>query len=208
MKRVIAITGMMGSGKSTVVEYLVGMLPDTVALFEDDYNPTTERSLEDVRRWWESGGDLRDLDLSAVVCQLESLRANHSLAISQPAPDTEPVIVVDGLILLETQFGRLHPALRPWIDFQVWIDVPADIAFARKVAQQCRELAAHCNPNGLQWIEGFCESYLTTTRVLFEMQRHRVGALADVLIPGEQNPIDVSMDLVQQLPAAYTAQFT
>jgi uridine kinase len=43
-----------------------------------------------------------------------------------------------GIVLLESQFGRQHPALAPLVDFQIWLDVPADVAFARRIAVSAR----------------------------------------------------------------------
>jgi len=189
MSHVIAICGMMGSGKSTVIGQMLPLLADGAALFEDDFNPAPMQSLEEIRGWWERGGRVEEFDLSALAAQL------------QHASDTS-----GGVTLLETQFGRLHPALRPFIDLQVWIDVESDIAFARKVAQLSRGfLAGRPTAESLEWIARFCDSYVQTTRELFERQRSQVAGQSDVCISGNGTPEDVCLQIWEQLPSPLKA---
>ena len=221
MTWVIAICGTMGSGKSTVVENVAAALPDCEMLFEDDYNKTTERSLEEINAWWSRGADVGEFDLSGLLAQLAAGCPDKSQDQGTDVPRspevfstascaTEKVRSRSGtkkLLLLETHFGRLHPALNPWIDFQCWIDVPADIAVARKIAQLSAQLQMQSPHNGtfdgLRWIESFCKGYLTTTRKLFEMQRQKVRDLSDVSIDGQAAPLDVCAEFLQRLPQKY-----
>jgi len=109
--------------------------------------------------------------------------------------------------LFETHFGRLHPGLKPWIDYQCWIDVPADIAVARKVAQLSAlmrsQSTSNDNDSGLRWIETFCKGYLTTTRKLFEMQRQKVRELSEMSIDGQGTPLAVCAEFLQRLPQRF-----
>ena len=73
MTKVLAICGTMGSGKTTAVENIAAALPDCVSLHEDDFNKTTERSLEDIDAWWKRGADVGEFDLSALLTQLAVL---------------------------------------------------------------------------------------------------------------------------------------
>ncbi|MEQ9409352.1 MAG: hypothetical protein RIK87_16570 [Fuerstiella sp.] len=178
MSQVIAICGTMGSGKTTVLQQLSRQIPGCVRLEEDDYNPAPLRSLAEVQAWQERGGQVDEFDLSLLAAELQARTA-----------------VPDNLVLLETQFGRLHATLRPWIDLQIWIDVDADIAFARKVAQLTRQFLnspeTASAEESLNWIAGFCESYLQTTRKLFFRQRTEVGGQCDERINGSGTPQDV-----------------
>lgn len=182
MSQVIAICGTMGSGKSTMLRLLSAQLPNCVTLQEDDYNPAPMRSLTEVQEWWDRGGRVEEFDLSALSARLESCTA-----------------LSDGIVLLETQFGRLHPELRPWIDLQIWIDVDSDVALARKVAQLTRQLMDNAetasSPESLNWLACFCESYLQTTRKLFIRQRTQVGEQSDARIVGTGSPRQVCQHL-------------
>ncbi|MDA1230518.1 MAG: hypothetical protein O2856_07075 [Planctomycetota bacterium] len=213
MTFIIAICGTMGSGKTTAVENIAAALPDCEALHEDDFNRTAERSLEDIDAWWKRGANVGELDLSEVIKQLAVV-----------CPDKDPTATVIAqkarknttrVLLLKTHFGRLHPALKPWIDYQCWIDVPADIAVARKVAQLCAQMRSHPtssdnkndgnneNGSGLRWIENFCKGYLTTTRKLFEMQRQKVRELSEMSIDGQGTPLAVCEAFLRHLPQRF-----
>ena len=209
MTWVIAICGTMGSGKTTAVENIAAALPDCLSLHEDDFNRTTERSLDEIDAWWNRGANVGEFDLSALIGQLAALCPDRSTTTHQGtdvprSPSTKgrgsrPVI------LLETHFGRLHPELALWIDYQCWIDVPADVALARKVAQLSQQRSA-ANTNavdGLRWIEKFCRGYLTTTRKLFDMQRQRVRDQSELTIDGRATPLDVCSEFLQRLPQKY-----
>ncbi|MCP4788365.1 MAG: AAA family ATPase [Fuerstiella sp.] len=187
MNHVVAICGTMGSGKSTMLERLSSQLEGCIVLQEDDYNPATLQSVDEVQAWWDRGGELDEFDLSPLVAKLNAETAG-----------------ADSIVFLETQFGRLHPALRPLIDLQIWIDVDADIAFARKVAQLSREMLSQreseASDDSLEWLAGFCDSYVHTTRKLFAKQRIQVGQQADERIDGSGAP-EVTFGRIQAVLA-------
>lgn len=167
MNPVVAVTGGMGSGKSTVVGRLESLLPRAIAVHEDDHQTMTNWSGDDVRRWQEAGGDVAHLPLEDLPDRLAELRnatGGHA-----------------GIILLESQFGRHHPALAPLVDFQIWLDVPADVAFARRVAQLAGERVDDPSAR-LAWIARMSAAYAAWTAPLVHRQRDAVTAAADVII--------------------------
>lgn len=203
MTSIVAVCGTMGSGKSTLMEHVRDAMPDCEILFEDDYNRTTERSLSEIEAWWERGGQVDEFDLSALIETLAARcpeRGSEAAREKRRSSDRK-------LILVETHFGKLHSRLRPWIDCQLWVDVPADIAIARKVAQLTFQLQQTEHPGrageGLRWIEEFCRGYLSTTRKLFEMQRQQVRGLSDVTIDGLGTPLDVCLRFLESLPEKF-----
>lgn len=167
MNRVVAITGGMGSGKSTVVRRLESLLPRAVAVHEDDHQTMTRWTGDEVRRWQEAGADVAQLPLEGLPDRLAALRdsaGGHH-----------------GLVILESQFGRHHPALAPLVDFQIWLDLSADVAFARRVAQLASEPGA--DPAGrLAWIARMSAAYAAWTAPLVHRQRESVAAAADVTV--------------------------
>jgi uridine kinase len=206
MTWVIAICGTMGSGKSTLAENAAAAIPDCSVVFEDDHNRMTERSLDNIEDWFSRGGDVSEFELSDVIERLTELCPDKRSTTSvESSPDSRAS--AHQIVLLETHFGRLHSALSPWIDFQVWINTPADIAVARKVLQLSQQMTQQNPPvpdsNGLRWIEKFCSGYLTTTRKLFNLQRQQVGAVSDVTIDGEGSPWDVCGRFLENLPTQF-----
>lgn len=207
MAFVIAVSGTMGSGKSTLVEHLSAALPNCCVLFEDDYHSTPDLSLAEMESWWQQGASVGQFDLSRLVDAIR--QQDGDLGAASRADTAWGPRRSLSVVLLETQFGRLHNALAALIDFQIWVDVPLDICMVRKVAQyatQMRRQAALEPPGcGLQWIEEFCRGYLTTTRKFFEMQRQQVRARSDVTIDGTGTPLDVCSRCLNVLPERFRA---
>lgn len=206
---VIAISGTMGSGKSTLVEHLADALPDCEMVFEDHFNQTMDQSLDRIESWWSSGADVGQFELSDLVHRLKQLCPDkHSDNPSEASPRRPGT---HRFVLLETQFGRLHPDLAPWIDFQCWIEVPADIAVMRKLMQftsaSVSAPSGHHNGPDVAWIHEFCRGYLCTTRKLFEMQRHQVRNTSDASVDGLGTPLDVCSRCISILPMKYKPEF-
>jgi len=165
--KVVAVTGSMGSGKSTVVKRLESLLPRAVAVHEDDHQSMTQWTADDVRRWQDAGGDVAKLPLEGLPDRLAMLR--------------DPACGHCGIVLLESQFGRHHPALAPLVDFQIWLDVPADVALARRVAQLAGERVDDSSAR-LAWIARMSAAYAAWTATLVHRQRESVAAAADVIV--------------------------
>ena len=60
----------MGSGKTTAVENIAAALPDCEALHEDDFNRTTELSLDEIDARWGRCPIVGELDLPELIKQL------------------------------------------------------------------------------------------------------------------------------------------
>ncbi|MCR9199668.1 MAG: AAA family ATPase [Planctomycetaceae bacterium] len=183
---VIAITGTMGSGKSTIAQALSQQFSCAV-LCEDEFNPAFSRSAQDVATWWQQGGDVQQFDFTLLVEAVERATANSEL------------------VLLETHFGRQHGQLRPLIDLQLWLDVPFDIAFVRKAGQLCRQFAAGEPQDAvaaLQWMADFCDAWLNVTRPMFTWQKSVIGGQSDERINAEPSVAKVLQQMRHLLPQA------
>lgn len=182
MIEVIAISGAMGSGKSSLVRALVEAVPGAVALFEDDYQTLTSLSETALEAWWERGADVAEFDLGRLADAIRDHKWGPTLPALGPAADNR-------WLFLETQYGRFHPQLRPWIDVQFWSDTPADVALARKVAQHCRDRdSLGTDPADgearLAKLAEFCDCYLGFAKRLIDHQRAQVPAVCDAVIDG------------------------
>lgn len=111
--RVIAIGSVSGGGKTTAVTQLLSKLPDSKALFFDDYEL---EGPDDVLEWVNRGADCEEWNLTPLLEDLEKLQS-------------EPL----DYILLDYLFAYQHSQLNKFIDFAVFIDTPLDIALARRM---------------------------------------------------------------------------
>lgn len=176
MSFVVAVSGPTGGGKTALVQGLVAQLGDACAIHMDHYERMTREPVEAVARWAERGADFDELPVPGLA---EHLRRTKEEAASR-------------YIVFETQFGRAHRETAPLIDLLLWIDVPLEVALARKVKGLCaealrdgREQAAR---ERLAWLEGYLGGYLGLVRRLLLVQAERVRPLADLVLDGGADP--------------------
>ncbi|HEY8606577.1 MAG TPA: hypothetical protein VIM12_05625 [Noviherbaspirillum sp.] len=172
MRRVIAIAAPVGGGKSSLAAALARALDDAPVLRFDDFQRATRQSVETLDAWLAQGADFDLLEAPGLAARLEQLRRSEGQ---------------DGWVVFEMPLGRAWRATAAAIDLLVWLEVPADIALARKL----RELAAaasaapaHSARDALRWIDDYLAHYTATIHRVLAMQRTRVPAAADVVLDG------------------------
>ncbi len=161
---VVAISGHPGSGKTTLTRRLAAHF-GVPALYYDDYETITSRPPAEVREWIARGSDYDEIDLTALLAAIEDAAA------SRPP-----------FVLLDTLLGRAHAASGAAISLSLWLDVPADIALARKLRQagarvgddpaRAREFAG--------WVASYTEHYEAFIAGTYALQAERVRPRADV----------------------------
>jgi uridine kinase len=187
MRYVVAVAGPTGGGKSALVAALAAGLGDACALHMDDYERMTRAPLDDVARWAERGADFDELDVPLLGEHLRRLKAGEPVR----APGRAAELAPRKYIVLETQFGRAHRATGGLIDLLIWIDVPLEIALARKLRAFCAE-ARQAGPEAarerLAWLDGYLAGYLDLVRRLLVLQAERVRPQADLVVDGRAAP--------------------
>jgi uridine kinase len=172
---IVAVSGPTGSGKTALVKGLVARLGDASALHMDDYERMTREPIGDVQRWAERGAHFDELAVPLLGEHLARLKAGH------PVRDITP----RKYIVFETQFGRAHLATGALIDLLIWIDVPLELALARKLKAFATEALHDANPRDrLAWLDAYLGNYLALVRRLLVMQAERVRPQADLMLDG------------------------
>lgn len=161
---VVAISGFPGAGKTTLTRQLAAHFGVPIVSY-DDHETITRQPPEMVRDWVARGSDYDEIKLDSLLAALDAAAAS--------APP---------FILLDTLLGRAHAASGGRIDLSLWLDVPADIALARKLRQagqrvgddlrQAREFAA--------WVASYTRQYEQFIAGTYVTQAERVRPAADV----------------------------
>ena len=110
---VVAIASVSGGGKTTAVAGIAHVLPNTKALYFDQYDCVGP---EDIMDWLDKGADINEWNLQPLMSDLDRLLE-------------EPL----NYIILDFPFADQHAQSSPYIDFTVFIDTPLDLALARRL---------------------------------------------------------------------------
>ncbi len=188
MSYIVAVAGPTGGGKTALVQGLVAQLGDACALHMDHYERMTRQPIERVARWAERGADFDELEVPLLAEHLRRLKGGEPVA---PYAGNA-TLVPRKYIVFETQFGRAHRATGSLIDLLIWIDVPLEIALARKLksfsAEALREERAAAARERLEWLDAYLASYLVLVRRLLLVQAARVRPQADFIVDGSADP--------------------
>ena len=185
MAKIISVTGSAsGAGKSTLALGLAKELKAAVIQL-DKYETFTSLPPHVAQEWLRRGA-LAD----------EFPAPGYAEAIAQAHTSNATYAIVDG------HLGRTHRSTAPMVDFMIYLDVPMDIALARCLRRQLRNLNTPPTAK-LGMLEGHIDSYLAWVRGAYALQHARLPPLADLILDANQ-PVET---LLRQALAAIALRF-
>lgn len=173
MRKVIAVAGPVGAGKSSLTQALARALGDAPVLRFDDYQQATRQSVEQLEQWLSAGADFNTLEAPGLLDALEQLRGGAGES---------------GWLVFEMPLGRAYRNTAGHIDLLVWLDIPLDVALARKLRELAGSALAAGGPNiadTLHWMHDYLAHYMAVVRRVLLAQQACVKAEADLVVDGE-----------------------
>ena len=187
MSYVIAIAGPIGSGKSSLVRALFNQLPDAAMLSFDHYENITQKPPHELVQWIQNGADFDLFSIPGLARDLEKLKQGEAVA----DPVTNEMVEPRKYVLFEMPFGKAHAATAPYIDLLLWIDLPLDVALARKVREHAGIFLERYHPDKQQeclaWLHGYLDSYLIFVHDILVIQHDKVRPQADLVLDGSSD---------------------
>lgn len=190
---IIGIVGGSGSGKTTVAHGILDALGGVDAAFIDQdayYRDLAHLPLAERARFNFDHPDAFDTEL--LVAHLDRLAsglpidkptydyAHHTRAARTERVEPREVVLVDGIMLF------VDPALRSRFDIKIYVDVPDDVRFIRRLQRDVAERGRS--------VESIIEQYLTTVRPMHLEFVEPSRRWADVILPeGGHNRIGIEM---------------
>jgi hypothetical protein len=194
---VVGLSGVPGSGKTTLTQLLARQSPQHRVVYYDQFQTITNMTHDQVRAWFSRGGDPNEFPLTELVAELTRRTQ------IEPGAQLQPVV------LFETPIGRLHRATGAFIDFLIWVDTPLDVALARATLAFLGLAENNRSPNAasdfLKWQTQYMINY-PLIRPMYVAQRERIMANAELVLDGNK-PVADSADAVRKALAAHGVQF-
>jgi len=183
MKRkpyVLCIAAWVAGGKTTVVNELLNRLPNTKALYFDSYRVNFLR--QDYYQWSINGNDYNDWRLEPIAHDIEKLLKEEL-----------------DYIFLEIPMGNTHDVIAKYIDYTVFLDVPADVLLARSIMRDYCKRPSHKKKldDPLASLSEWLTDYISRLRVTVFNYINVVKPRADLVIDGYR-PVETIVDEIIQ----------
>jgi len=182
---IIAVAGPSGSGKTALVNAVAEKLNDAATLFFDRYEKATKAPAHDLVKWIEKGANFNEFTVLNLSGDLERLKRDESVI----DPLTKAEIAPKKYILFEMPLGKEHEDTARFIDLLIWIEIPPDVALARKLrevtAAFLRTNKKENSPEFIAWISKYLDNYLKIVREVLQIQKRKVSPRADITLDGQ-----------------------
>ncbi|MBU5345847.1 AAA family ATPase [Paenibacillus lautus] len=184
----IAVSGPSGSGKSTLTKQLRDKLVDAISFHFDEY-ASTNKYPDDFVEWLEKGADPKLVQNQNFNRDLYELVQGRSIKLP-----SNQMVKSEKYIIVEEPFGRGREGMAELIDFVVCIDIPLEVALARRILRGIQN--AECSPSEtLKNFEEYLSQHLIVVRNLYQAINSNVMADCDLIVSGLE-PMDVITDKI------------
>ncbi|MDZ4253873.1 MAG: hypothetical protein U1A72_14990 [Sulfuritalea sp.] len=187
MTFIVAVAAPIGGGKTALVKGLAQALNAASTLHFDHYELATRKTPEELARWLAAGADFNELSAPGLLSALQALKRGEP--VTNPA--SGQAILPGDYLILEMPLGRAYAATAELIDVVIRLDIPLDVALARKLRELTAQALAddHEDPGGfLRWLDAYLDQYTEQVRAILQLQQQRVAAGADIVLDGLRPP--------------------
>lgn len=178
---VVAVSGMSGAGKSSVVRKTVEQLGNATALHFDAYAADSIYP-PDLRDWLRRGADVDEWKTPRLAADLRELRSGPF-----------------EFVLVEEPFGRTRAELRDVIDLAAHLDVPTDVLLARRLLRRLEEEREQYGDQVLDRLHRDLREHLAADRSLELAGAASAKAAADVILDGTKMIDEIAETLAREI---------
>jgi uridine kinase len=192
---VIAISGPSGAGKTSLVQKVTSLLEDAISFYFDDY-ASVSKYPSNFSEWIEEGADPNQWKTPQLLKDLQRLRSGEAISL----PTHKGMIKAATFIVMEEPFGKERSEMSGLIDFVACIDLPLEVALARRLLRDIEWCVSERDP---AYLAAYLKEYLTgylrgATREMYLEVNARVLENCDLVLDGVK-PLD---ELADEIVAA------
>ena len=196
---VVVISGTSGSGKTTLVRKTAELLGDAVCLYFDDYRSVSVYPQPDLTAWLAAGADPDEWRTPRFAADLGLLRIGQTISL----PDGKGIVEAKPYIVVEDPFGRSRQEMAPSIDFVAYIDLPLEVAMARKLRREINGIARDRGLEAaLDRLNGFFAEFLDgPVREAYIAANRIARSTCDLVLDGMRPIEELAEEIVQRVRA-------
>ncbi len=158
--KVVAISGVSGAGKTTVVKILAEQLNCPFLLFDDHTDKCTYP--HDMKTWLHRGANVSDIKTPKFVNALKNLVADAKTRF----------------IFIEEPFGKERDAMSILIDHVILLDQPMELCLARIIKRHTENSSA----DSISSISNYLRKYEDHLREVYINTANQVRNNADLIV--------------------------
>ena len=152
--------------------------------------------------WLATGADPNDWKTPQLSNDLHMLRMGREV----PHPNGTTVLSPTRYIVVEEPFGRERQEMAPLIDFVAAIDVPLEIALARRLRRNLRmELEQWPAEQVLERVDSYLKVYIELLATLYRTINTRALASCDLAVDGRMPAEQLAEQIVATVRNQYAA---
>jgi len=155
--KVVVISGMGGSGKTTLVKELSKKYPNSKRISFDDYDIDALPDAPPISMPIEIA--VNQYDISALLADLKAAYGTYSY------------------LFVDFPFGYKHEAIKEYIDKVIYIKTPLDICFARRLIRDFKD-------ETVSSIQSMAKNYLEFGRPIFINYERFINQDTDLVVDG------------------------
>ncbi len=179
---VVAVSGIAGAGKTSVIKRAIEVLGNAAALYFDDYRDVSTYP-PDLKDWAQRGADVDEWKTPQLAHDLRALRETGTASV----------------IIVEEPFGKMRREMADLIDLAMHLDVPADVLLVRRLLRRLGEERHQFGDQLLDQLHRDLHEYLAIGRELVALGAVQVKDAADVVLDGTKSVEEIAETLAGQV---------
>lgn len=182
---VISISGLSGSGKTAVTNALRARLANSAIISFDDYGESVYLD-RDINEW--------SADSSDDEWHTEPIAADVERLLNEPLD----------YIILDYPFGYGNRLVGQYINLAVFIDVPLDVALARRIIRDYTSREENTNVAdveevSLAGLDKELRFYLSRSRSTYARMPEMQKPTSDLVVDGTKTPEEIAYKIIEHI---------